>query len=98
MHLPSSFLPLLPAYLKVTSARLVQAEPARFDLRLAVHPATPQEQQVVIGAEALYVLSLADGDRTLDECLDRVRVEFGADGDCATELVELIARGLLVDG
>lgn len=98
MHLPLSFLPLLPAYLKVTSARLVQEEPPRFELRLAAHPATPHEQRAVVGAETLYVLSLADGDRTLEECLDRARLELGSERDCATELGGLVARGILVDG
>jgi molybdopterin-synthase adenylyltransferase len=98
MQLPSSFFPLLPAYLKVTSVRLLQEEPARFELRLAVHPATPQEQRAIVGAETLYVLALADGARTLEECLDRVRLELGSERDCATELGELVACGILVDG
>jgi molybdopterin-synthase adenylyltransferase len=98
MNPPSEFFPLLPAYLKVTAARLSQDDPPRFDLRLAAYPATSRERRITVSAETLFLLSLADGSRTLDEALQRARLEFDdSDHDYATEFRELVEHGILVD-
>ncbi|XXT19603.1 ThiF family adenylyltransferase [Sorangium sp. So ce429] len=98
MSLPSELYPLLPAYLKVTAARLIQPSPPRFDLRLAVFPRTAYEVTAEVGAATLFVLSLADGRRTFRECMERVREEFdGVDDACEDELCDLVERGILVD-
>lgn len=98
MSLPSELYPLLPTYLKVTAARLIQPCPPRFGLRLAAFPRTAYEVTAEVGAATLFVLSLADGRRTFRECLERVREEFaGVDDACEDELRDLVERGILVD-
>jgi molybdopterin/thiamine biosynthesis adenylyltransferase len=90
---------LLPAYLQVTGARL-ESPPSpcpRFSVRLGVFPGTPREQTLSLSDRAFFVLSIADGTRTLEECLDTVRVEFDDGVDCEPELQDLAGRGILVD-
>ncbi|WP_441288419.1 HesA/MoeB/ThiF family protein [Sorangium sp. KYC3313] len=96
--LPDDLYPLLPAYLQVTAARLIQSEPPRFGLRLAAFPSTPYETSAEVSAATLFLLSLADGRRTFRECRERVREEFaGLDDACEDELCALVERGILVD-
>jgi molybdopterin/thiamine biosynthesis adenylyltransferase len=89
-------LPLFPSFLRVNAVRLETSSPLRFRLDVGVHPIGGIE--VVVGEAGLYLLSLADGTRTLDECRARLATELSTPPDELDALLaELQRLGLIVD-
>jgi bacteriocin biosynthesis cyclodehydratase domain-containing protein len=89
-------LPLFPSFLRINGVTLASEAPLRFRLDVGVHAIGGIE--TVVCEAGLYLLSLADGTRTLADCALSLRTELGTDeATLQTVLDDLIRQGLIVD-